>query len=295
MVIFGIVTNRKSHQVTKFSFFFMPKILLVEDDPMISDIYETKFRSSGFEVDVATNGKMVLQKVRGTQYDLVLLDLVLPEMGGMDVLRELRTNKMYDPSLKVVIFSNLGEREEREKALDLGANGFIPKTEYSPSRLVEEVSRFLRQFKERDKNLSLQAGMSIGVVPTGKKILFIEDEEVFTDMFGHRLEQEGYEVVYFDGDPEKVRQALDQPFDLVITDMIIRGMDGMEVIEMVRASKQNTQTPIILFSASVDDIEAKQAEERGATKYFLKTRLAPSELAREVNLLLEHVEEVALR
>lgn len=267
----------------------MPKILLIEDDPMISEVYQTKFASSGFEVVIAETGKSALQKLKGnTDFDLVLLDLVLPEMGGLDVLKELRTGDGYDPNLKVIIFSNLGEREEREKALDLGANGFIPKTEYSPSRLVEELERFLRQFDEQKKNETRMSADTDGARPadSGKRILFVEDEVVFTDMFGRRLEQEGYRVTYLDGGPDRVREALRESFSLVITDMAIQGMSGKEVIDQVKVSEANAETPIILFSASLDEQVVKREHNYGATAYHLKTRLTPTELVREVNKLL---------
>lgn len=264
----------------------MAKILLVEDDPMISEIYQTKFRSSGFEVELAETGRAVLQKALAEKFDLILLDLVLPEMGGLDVLKELRTNPAYDPNLKIIVFSNLNEREDHERAIELGANGFIPKTEYSPSRLVEELQRFLRQFEEQARNDNRSAEDSAPVRVFGKSILFIEDETVFTDMFGGRLEQEGYVVSYLDGGPDKVRSTLGTHFDLVITDMAIRGMTGKDVIEEVHRSEVNAKTPIILFSASVDDSRMEEEKNYGATKYYLKTRLTPTELVREVNALL---------
>lgn len=130
----------------------MLKILLVEDDPFIAEIYKKKFESSGFEVSNAVTGKMVLKEVMAQKFDLVLLDLVIPELSGTEVLRELRTNPGYDPNLKIVVFSNLSSTEDREECLKLGANGFISKTEFSPSEVVVEINRFLNQFSEQEKN-----------------------------------------------------------------------------------------------------------------------------------------------
>lgn len=121
----------------------MPKILIVEDDPMISEIYQKKFEAAGFEVVVATNGSEVLSNVKKDKFDLVLLDLVLPEMSGMDILKELKSGK-YDPEMKVVVFSNLSEKEDRDRAIEDGADGFISKTQYSPSELVKEIQKILK-------------------------------------------------------------------------------------------------------------------------------------------------------
>jgi DNA-binding response OmpR family regulator len=265
----------------------MPRILLVEDDPMISEIYERKFSSAGFEVVTAMSGKEVLQKALQQSFDLVLLDMVLPEMSGMEVLAELRKNGAYDPNLKVIIFSNLSEQEDRKKALDLGANGFIPKTEYTPSRLVEEVQRFLRQFSEQRKNLERAANpVSASDASSRKKILLIEDEAVFSDMFGKRLEDEGYEVVCaFDG-VSGLKTALERPFDLIITDMMLPGMNGHEIIVRLKAEESTKNVPVFLFSASVSVEELGQAECEGADRCFMKTRITPSELAAEATKVL---------
>ena len=101
-------------------------------------------RASGFEVVNVTSGKTALKQIEEQKFDLMLLDLVLPEMSGTEVLRELRHNKEYDQDLKIVVFSNLSSPEDREQVLKLGANGFISKTEFSPSEVVVEIERFLR-------------------------------------------------------------------------------------------------------------------------------------------------------
>ena len=120
---------------------------------MISEIYQRKFSVAGFDVRIAASGKAVLDILRIEPFDLVLLDIVLPEMNGMEVLEQLRDPRNgFDAGIKVIMFSNLNEKDDRDKAIALGANGFIPKTEFSPSQLVEEVSRFLKQFEAQKKN-----------------------------------------------------------------------------------------------------------------------------------------------
>lgn len=121
----------------------MPKILLVEDDPFIAEIYQKKLGESGFEVVNAVTGRDALRKIAETQFDLVLLDIVLPELSGMDILHELREKPEYDKNLKVVVFSNLSSPEEQEATRKAGATGFISKTDFTPSKVVEEVRRYL--------------------------------------------------------------------------------------------------------------------------------------------------------
>ncbi len=264
----------------------MSKILLVEDDPFIAEIYKKKFETSGFEVVNVASGKEVLKVVKEQVFDLLLLDLVIPEMSGTEVLRELRQNPEYNKDLKIVIFSNLSSTEDREEALKLGANGFISKTEFSPSQVVEEVNRFLRQFQEQEKNSLHRAPGALVGPHLGKRLLFIEDEPLFIEMFGKRLRDEGYEVVTMKDGVSGLKAAMEESFDLIITDVMMPGMDGRELISQLRDTEQGKQIPIFLLSASVsmEDESVKILSDAGIiTRAFLKTRITPSELTYAVN------------
>lgn len=114
------------------------KILLVEDDPLLTDIYSTKLRQSGFEVLLVDQGEKALAAVEKEKPDLVLLDIVLPHMDGWDILGSLKANEALK-DIQVVVLSNLGQKEEIEKALRLGAAKYLIKAHYTPSEIVQEV------------------------------------------------------------------------------------------------------------------------------------------------------------
>ncbi len=264
----------------------MSKILLVEDDPFIAEIYKKKLETSGFETINVTSGKAVLKELKEQSFDLVLLDLVLPEMSGTEVLRELRHNKEYDPNIKIVVFSNLSSNEDREEVLNLGANGFISKTEFSPSEVVGEIERFLRQFSEQDKNLANEEKIPEEKVSLGKKLLLIEDEPVFVEMFSKRLKNEGYEVRTERDGALGLEAALKERFDLIITDVMMPNMDGREFISRLKDTEAGKNVPIFLLSASVsiEDESVKVLTDAGiVTQAFLKTEITPSELTYAVN------------
>jgi len=120
----------------------MKKILLVEDDPFLVDIYETKLKESGFVVEVANQGEVALTKIRENKVDLVLLDIVLPRLDGWEILRSIKGDKQLK-DLKVIILSNLGQKEEVEKGLELGAAKYLIKAHYTPTEVVEEIKKYL--------------------------------------------------------------------------------------------------------------------------------------------------------
>ena len=119
------------------------RILIVEDEPFLIEMYKARFEQEGYLVEVAFNGTTVVESVKKNKPDIVLLDIVMPELDGYAVLRELKTRKdlKFTP---VLVFSNLAQEEEIEKGLKLGADKYFIKSEYTPSQLVEEVEKMLK-------------------------------------------------------------------------------------------------------------------------------------------------------
>ncbi len=256
---------------------------------MISEIYQHKLESSGFEVEIAMTGKEALKKSREEKYDLMLLDLVLPEMDGMDVLKEIKKSGKYSPEMKVVIFSNLTERENQEKALENGADGFISKSQFNPSALVGEIQRRLGEFGEQKKNQEKTdiAPPGAGQENNRKKILFVEDEDIFIEMFGKKLEDEGFMVEYARNGALGLKEALANSYDLFIIDMIMPAMTGMEMIERLKLEEKTKNIPVIAFSASLEEKEFAKIKELGVEDYYIKTRIIPSDLAKRAKEILE--------
>lgn len=121
----------------------MKKILLVEDDPFLVDIYTTKLKESGFLVDVATDGEAALEIAKKKKIDLLILDIVLPKADGWETLKNIKDDeKLKD--LKVIILSNLGQKDEVEKGLKLGAIKYMIKAHFTPTEVVEEIKKYLK-------------------------------------------------------------------------------------------------------------------------------------------------------
>lgn len=118
------------------------KIVLVEDDPLLIDIYSTKFKESGFEVSVCDRGDAAPAHIAKEQPDLVVLDIVLPQKDGWDILQDIKSN-VKTKNIKVIILSNLGQKEEIEKGMALGAAGYLIKAHHTPSEVVREIKKIL--------------------------------------------------------------------------------------------------------------------------------------------------------
>jgi DNA-binding response OmpR family regulator len=118
------------------------KIAIVEDDQAISMMYRIKFESEGFDVDTAENGKLGLVLIEKMKPDIVLLDLMMPEMNGEEMLRALRATD-WGKSQKVVVLTNMGEQEVPESVKDMGVLAFILKADMTPRQVADLVKKLL--------------------------------------------------------------------------------------------------------------------------------------------------------
>jgi len=116
----------------------MPKIAIIEDDQAISQMYRIKFEAEGFEVETAENGKIGLEMVQNIKPDIILLDLMMPEMPGDEMLQALRATE-WGKEIKVIILTNMGEQEAPPILKELGVRRFIVKAEMTPRQVAEMV------------------------------------------------------------------------------------------------------------------------------------------------------------
>ena len=127
----------------------MTKILIVEDDPLMSRMYQKIFKFEGFDVDFASDGEEGLEKVRSTKPTLVLLDIMMPKMNGLEVLDKLK----LDPETKnipVIMLTNLAGTQDAEAALTKGAVKYIIKSENEPKQVVNMVKEILAGYTRND-------------------------------------------------------------------------------------------------------------------------------------------------
>lgn len=120
----------------------MAKIAIIEDDLAIAQMYRMKFEAEGYTVDIAENGKLGLALCEHMKPDLVLLDLMMPEMNGDEMLEKLRATEWGKP-MKVVILTNVGEQEAPERLKALGVRAYIVKAEMTPKEVAELAKREL--------------------------------------------------------------------------------------------------------------------------------------------------------
>lgn len=118
------------------------KILLIEDDLFLSNMYKTKLELEGFNVIVARDGESGYRQAEETKPDLILLDIILPKKDGFEVLRELKENAAVK-EIPVILLSNLGQRSDIDRGLNLGAADYLVKAHFMPSEVTAKIRQIL--------------------------------------------------------------------------------------------------------------------------------------------------------
>ena len=150
------------------------RILLVDDEPRIINFLRSKLKVSGYEVITANNGAEALEQVQAQEPDLVVLDVVMPKMGGFECLKELRTFS----SMPVIMLSAKGSNEDKIEGLKLGADDYLAKP-FSPDELVARIEAIRRRLISSQKRKS-QEQLSLGelTIDFNKRQAFIRGEEL---------------------------------------------------------------------------------------------------------------------
>lgn len=122
----------------------MMKLLLVDDDNFLRDMYALKFSESGHEVEVAEGPSQALSMLtKKSDFDIILLDMIMPGMTGVELMYAIQ-KQFPDLSAKYVVLSNQGQDEDIEEAKKAGASGYIIKAKSIPSEVVKKVENFLK-------------------------------------------------------------------------------------------------------------------------------------------------------
>jgi len=123
------------------------KILIVDDDGFLLDMYAFKFSQNNFEVYTATGGKEAIQKLKeGLNPAIILMDVIMPEMDGFEMLETINKEKLSENSIKIIL-SNKGQQEDIDRGTSLGASGYIVKVNSTPIEVTEKVKSILLEKK----------------------------------------------------------------------------------------------------------------------------------------------------
>ena len=263
------------------------KILIIEDEQPLVDLLVEKLKKENYDVEFAVDGKAGYEKVKVCNPDLILLDIMMPEMDGYEVLEKLNKEGNKIP---IIIISNSGQPVEIEKTKKLGAVGHLIKTEFNPIDVLNKVEEV---FNNGGKSSSANSGdikpkEDEKVKKLGINILLVEDDSFLREICSKKLTKEGYSVYEaMDGE-----QAMDivgkvKP-DVILLDIILPAIDGFQILSNIRNSKNKkiSDVPIIMLSNLGQDDDIKKAMDMGASDYLIKAHFTTDEIATKIKKML---------
>lgn len=238
-------------------------ILVVDDESAIRETLQGILESKGYKVAVAEDGHTAIEMARKTHFDIMFIDVVMPEIDGFQTLEEI---KKIDPKTKIVIMTGHNIESLVEKATSRGASTCIPK----PIDDVDELLQLLQTIKE-------------GTIQT--VVLVVDDEFSSRETLKGILEEKGYKTYVAEDGHTAIQMAKKTHFDIMFIDVIMPGIDGFQTLEEIK--KINPKTNIIMMTGH--DIEGfiEKALARGAFAHITK----PFDLVELLQLTVSAIEK----
>ena len=236
----------------------MIKILIIDDDRMNCELIQSIFTRHGYQVLSSTSGIEGLALFRQQAPRVTILDLRMPEMDGLTVLKEIRA---YDPHAPVIILGGGATEDQENQARGLRVTDFIRKG-LSLDVLVECVNRVV-QLPAKSVPAQPVVG-SAAVADTGETILVVDDEPLVRDLLVQFLSLRGYRALGVKDGFEALSMVDQASPDLILLDLLMPGMDGVEVLRQLR--QREYTGGVIIITGSHDEERLDEAWALGATR-----------------------------
>lgn len=264
------------------------RVLVVDDLPQNVKLLEAKLTNEYYDVASAYSGTQALNKIKGFSPDIVLLDVMMPDMDGFETCKRLKS----DPEtahIPVVMITALSDISDRVKGLESGADDFITKP-INDMHMLARVKSLVRLKQITDElRLRDQTGSELGVNEkqfqfdkdyTGS-ILIIDDDVVETKRIAEKLSSLGHKVISVTDAAKALEAATSAPYDLVIVSTQLTDMDGLRLCSQIRNNEKSRQVPLLILIESDEKKLLIKGFEIGINDYLV-TPIDQNELVARV-------------
>jgi len=273
----------------------MNRILVVDDDPLNVKLLAAKLPQDQYEVIKAYSGKEAIEKAAAESLDLILLDIMMPGMDGYEVTRSLKSDPMTS-DIPIILVTSLDGTEDKVKGLEAGADDFINK----PFNTVELLSRVqslirLKQYREQlaarvQSKAVFEMAMGNPKAPEEKtvvpSVLLVEDNPNDARLIQEYLKGSSFRVELAKNGEEALTRAEKNKIDLILLDILLPGIDGLEVCRRLKESERTRDVQILMVSCLADLENKIKSLHLGADDFLLKP-VNPHELKARVKALLK--------
>lgn len=281
------------------------RILIAEDDTVLRDVLAGKLIKSDYLVDSAEDGVIALEKMRLVKPDCVLMDILMPRKGGIEVMEEMHKDAALK-DIPIIVISNSGQPVEIKRARELGARDFLIKAVFDPNEVLDKVrSVFEPKSEEGQADFSVRTQNIIGgesvqeevtppispqpspvvsgdVLKNKKFVLVVEDDKFLRELLVRKLSAEGFDVKNAI-DAEMAFTALSERMpDIILLDLILPGVDGFEILARIKADQKFIAVPVIILSNLGQKEDLDKAIALGAKDFMVKSNFTLDEIVAKV-------------
>jgi DNA-binding response OmpR family regulator len=263
----------------------MTKILLVEDNELNQDMLSRRLMRRGFEVVFATDGATGVSMASSEQPDLILMDMSLPVMDGWEATQSIKSNP-HTASIPIIALTAHAMVGDHDRAMAAGCDDYDTKP-VELARLLQKIDALLATATQNKEIVSpplptapLPVHIPQSSETTEHRILIVDDNEMNRDMLSRRLNRAGYAVLMAEDGEAGLSLIMEQSVDLILLDIMMPGISGLDVLQQIRQSYSQVQLPIIMATAKDESDDVVKAFELGANDYVTKPIDLPVLLAR---------------
>ena len=244
-------------------------ILVVDDNDMNRDLLSRRMEQEGYHVAAASGGKQALEILRQERLDLMLLDLMMPDMDGFEVLQQVKADAGHS-SMPVIMITADNDVDSVMRCIKLGAVDYIVK----PINMAVLKSRVWGHIAKASQQRSVGAG-KINVTSEGARILSVDDLALNRDLLARRLTKLGYIVKTAESADAALRVLGMEVIHLMLLDLMMPDVDGFQLLEQVRKNSRFAHLPVIILSGEDSSEAMTKGLTLGAHDYIVKPFYAP--------------------
>ena len=272
---------------------YRPKVVVVDDEPINVKLVSAMLKTEQLDILAAYDGKEALKLINNNKIDLILLDIMMPEMDGYEVTRIIKGN-IDTKDLPIILITALNSEEDKKRGLDAGADEFITK----PINKFEIISRVksmlkLKQYrdqmrvrKQTEDPLSIPSLNRVSVRNCAQSILLVEDNPKDAEIIKQMLTNEPYNLIQVTTGESAIDAAVNEKIDLILLDLMLPGIDGYKVCQCLKTNSRIPNIQIVMIT-SLSDLESKvRGLEEGVDEFLVKP-IDKRELRLRVNALLK--------
>jgi len=245
-------------------------VLVVDDNDMNRDLLSRRMELEGYHVAAASGGKQALDILRQERFDLMLLDLMMPEMDGFEVLTQLKADASHS-NMPVMMITADNDVESVKRCIKLGAVDYIVK----PINMAVLKSRAWGHIAKANQQQTLNSAGKLNFATEGARILAVDDIELNRALLANRLSKVGYIVKTAESADAALRVLGMEVIHLMLLDLMMPDVDGFQLLEQLRKNPRFAHLPVIILSGEDSSESMTRGLALGADDYVVKPFYAP--------------------